>query len=112
MPPEVRPGPTDYPGRLGADDATRRPRTAAALAPSEDERASHVARSQVPPRTVVVIVFTLLAIAAGLYLLWQLSEILQWLGIAIFLAVALAAPVDWLSRRRVPRALAILVVYA
>lgn len=70
-----------------------------------------IPRSQVAPRTVVVVVFTLLAIVAGLYLLWRLNEILQWLIIAIFLAVALAPPVDWLSRRRLPRVLAILLVY-
>jgi len=68
------------------------------------------ARSQVTPRTVVVVVFTLLAIAGGLVLLWQLRQILQWLVIALFLAVALNPAVSWLTRRRVPRGPAILLV--
>ena len=58
-----------------------------------------------------MIVGTQLAIAAGLYLVWRISEILQWLVIAIFLAVALAPPVDWLEPRQVHRAGAILAVY-
>jgi predicted PurR-regulated permease PerM len=38
-----------------------------------------------------------LAIAAGLYLIWRLYEILQGLLIASFLAVVLAPPVARLS---------------
>jgi predicted PurR-regulated permease PerM len=66
---------------------------------------------QVSPYTVVVIVLTALALLAGLYLLWQLQQVLRWLLIALFLAVALRPPVDWLQRRRVPRGVAILLVY-
>ncbi len=66
---------------------------------------------QVRPVTVVVIVFTVLAIAVGLVLLWQLAQIVRWLVIAVFLAVAISPSVGWLGRRRMPRALAILLVY-
>ena len=66
---------------------------------------------QVKPVTVLVIVFTVLAIAIGLLLVWQLAQIVRWLVISIFLAVAISPLVGWLSRRRVPRALAILLVY-
>ena len=66
---------------------------------------------QVRPVTVVVIVFTVLAIAVGLVLMWQLAQIVRWLVIAVFLAVAISPPVGWLGRRRVPRVLAILLVY-
>ncbi|MBA2451128.1 MAG: AI-2E family transporter, partial [Chloroflexi bacterium] len=66
---------------------------------------------QVRPSTVVVVVFTVLAIAAGLWLLRELSEIVQWLVIALFVAVAINPAVGWLSRHRVPRGLAILLVY-
>ena len=67
--------------------------------------------SQVKPGTVVVVVFTTLAIAAGLLLLWELTQVVRWLVISVFLAVAISPPVGWLSRRRVPRVLAILLVY-
>jgi predicted PurR-regulated permease PerM len=67
--------------------------------------------SQVRPVTVAVVVFTALAILAGLLLLWQLGQIVRWLVIAIFLAVAITPLVGWLSRHRLPRGLAILVVY-
>jgi len=69
------------------------------------------ARPQVKPITVVAVIFTMLAIAAGLWLLWQLAQIVQWLVIALFLAVAINPAVGWLSRRGVPRAAAILLVY-
>ncbi len=67
--------------------------------------------SQVTARTVFVVVMTALAIVGGLYLLWQVRQIIQWLVIALFLAVALSPAVDWLNRRRVPRIAAILLVY-
>lgn len=79
--------------------------------PGDDPLLAPFSRSQVTPSTVVVVVFTLLAIAGGLFLLWQLSEILQWLVIALFLAVALDPAVSWVTRRGVPRGPAILLVY-
>jgi predicted PurR-regulated permease PerM len=79
--------------------------------PGDDSLRAPFSRSQVTPSTVVVVVFTLLAIAGGLFLLWQLSEILRWLVIALFLAVALDPAVSWVTRRGVPRAPAILLVY-
>src|SRR3712207_334028 len=107
-----RPDPTTRPAqaRSGRDGPVAEPGAAGPLANPEG-LLPRVPGSQVSPRTVVVVVFTLLAMAAGLYLLWRLSEILQWIVIALFLAVALAVPVDLLNRRRLPRVLAILVVY-
>lgn len=70
-----------------------------------------MAPSQVRPRTVLVIIFTVLAVAAGLYLLWELRQVVRWVAIAIFLAVALKPAVDWLQRRRIPRSVAVLLVY-
>lgn len=69
------------------------------------------APSQVTPRTVVVVVSSAVAVITGLFLLWQLRQIVQWTVIALFLAVALSPPVNWLVRQRVPRAPAILLVY-
>src|SRR5690348_3355708 len=62
-----------------------------------------VSRSQVRPWTVVVVILTALLMLGALYLLWQLSDIIKWVFVAAFLAVALNPAVRWLQRRRVPR---------
>lgn len=69
------------------------------------------APSQVRPKTIVVVLVTVLLFAAGLYLFWQLRQIVRWCLIAVFLTVALAPAVNWLHRRRIPRVVAILLVY-
>ncbi len=66
---------------------------------------------QVTPRTVLVVLLTALALFGALYLLWQLQDIVRWLVIGIFLAVAFTPLVDRLERNRVRRSLAILIVY-
>jgi predicted PurR-regulated permease PerM len=68
--------------------------------------------SQVAPRTVVTVLVTTLLVAGALYLTWELRQILRWLVVALFLSVALNPAVSWLSARRVPRAAAILLVFA
>lgn len=68
-------------------------------------------RPQVSPTTVATVVFTTLAIAAGLLLLWELAQVVRWLVISVFLAVAISPPVGWLGRCGIPRVLAILLVY-
>src|SRR4051794_34901123 len=70
-----------------------------------------MAPSQVRPRTVLVIIFTVLVVVAGLYLLWELRQVVRWMVIAIFLAVALNPAVDWLQRRHIRRSVAVLLVY-
>jgi predicted PurR-regulated permease PerM len=57
-------------------------------------------------RTVLVIVVVVFA----LYLIYRLRQPLSWIFIAGFLAIALAGPVNWLSRR-MPKGLAIALVY-
>jgi predicted PurR-regulated permease PerM len=52
---------------------------------------------------IVVVVF-------ALYLIYRLRQPLSWIFIAGFLAIALAGPVNWLSRR-MPKGLAIALVY-
>ena len=56
------------------------------------------------------IVLVVVCVAIVLYLLWQLRKPISWLLIAIFLAVALSAPVNWLARR-MKRGFAITIVY-
>ncbi len=52
------------------------------------------------------------AVLAGLYVLYVLREVLLLAALALFVAVALSAPVNWVQRHaRLPRAAAIGVVY-
>jgi len=58
-------------------------------------------------------VLTVAAIVGLIYLCWLLREVLLLAILAVFVAVALSAPVSLVQRRlHLPRALAILVVYA
>ncbi len=68
-------------------------------------------RPQVTARTVVVVLATALAFLGLLWLLYQLSQIVRWAVIAVFLAVALAPAVGWLQQRGIKRGLAIGLVY-
>jgi predicted PurR-regulated permease PerM len=61
-------------------------------------------------RNIVRIVLTVVCVAIALYLLWQLRKPIGWLLTAVFLATALAAPVNWLSRR-MRRGFAIAITY-
>ena len=63
------------------------------------------------PGTVVAVTLTLaLLVGVGL-LLWQLRDVLRWIVIAVFLAVALSPAVDRLQKRGVRRALAVGIVF-
>ena len=50
-----------------------------------------------PARAIVRIVLIVVGVAISLYLLYLLRKPIGWILIAIFLAVALAAPVNWLA---------------
>ena len=62
-------------------------------------------------RAIARVVLVTAAILAGLYLLYRLRNVIGLVLIAIFFALAIAPAVNWLDRRRVPRPLAILLVY-
>jgi predicted PurR-regulated permease PerM len=70
-----------------------------------------LSRPQVTPRTVIAVLTTAVVFVGVLFLLWELRQVVRWLLIAVFLAVALTPVVDWLERHRVKRALAIGIVY-
>ncbi len=70
-----------------------------------------LSRPQVTARTVFVVLATALVFVAALYLIYQLTQIIRWTVIAIFLAVALAPAVNWLQRRGIKRGIAIGIVY-
>jgi predicted PurR-regulated permease PerM len=61
-------------------------------------------------RAVVRIVLIVVAVAICLYLIYQVRRPLLWLIIAIFLAAALSAPVNWLAGR-MRRGFAVTIVF-
>jgi predicted PurR-regulated permease PerM len=61
-------------------------------------------------RSIVRIVLIVVCVVLILYLLYLLRRPITWLLIALFLAVALSGPVNWLAQR-MRRGLAITVVY-
>src|SRR3954454_928678 len=62
-------------------------------------------------RGIARIVLVTAAVLAGLYLLYRLRSVVGLVLIAVFFALAIAPAVNWLDRHRVPRPLAILLVY-
>jgi predicted PurR-regulated permease PerM len=63
-----------------------------------------------PARTIVRVVLIIVAVVLCLYLIYLLRRPLTWLFIAVFLAVALSPPVNYLNRF-MKRGFAILTVY-
>jgi len=62
-------------------------------------------------RSIAKVFFTLVALMAFVYVLYVVRSVVLLVFIAGFLAVALGPAVDFFSRRRLPRAAAILLVY-
>ncbi len=62
-------------------------------------------------RTIARVFFTVAGLAILLDLLYEVRSVLLLVFIAVFLAVALGPAVDFFVKRRIPRALAILLVY-
>jgi predicted PurR-regulated permease PerM len=69
-----------------------------------------VSRRDPAPATIIRIVLIIVAVVVSLYLIWLLRKPLSWVFIAGFLAIALAGPVNLLSRA-MPRKLAIATTY-
>src|SRR3954449_11002784 len=61
-------------------------------------------------RVIVRVLFILLGFAISLWLVYLLRKPISWVLIAVFLAVALSGPVNWLNRR-MRRGFAITIVY-
>jgi predicted PurR-regulated permease PerM len=61
-------------------------------------------------RSIVRIVLVVVCVAIVLYVLWMLRKPISWLLIAIFLAIALSPPVNWLNMR-MRRGFAIALTY-
>jgi len=67
-------------------------------------------RSQVAPITVWTIAFNLLAIAAVLLIIYRTRQVGWWILVAACLSLALDPVVSWLTRRGMPRFLAVTAV--
>jgi predicted PurR-regulated permease PerM len=65
----------------------------------------------VSARLIAKIVLAAAATIAALYLLYLVRTVIGLVLASIFFALAIAPAVNWLDKRRVPRALAILLVY-
>ena len=68
-------------------------------------------------RAILMIVFTIVAVAAVLEVIWIARHVISWILISLFLALALNPAVDWLQRHGVRRrgvaaALAYLALFA
>jgi predicted PurR-regulated permease PerM len=66
---------------------------------------------EAPARAIVRIVLIIVAVILVLYLIYLLRRPLTWLFVAIFLAVALSGPVNWLEPRVGRRGFAIAITY-
>jgi len=62
-------------------------------------------------RAIARVVLVTAAVLAALYLLYEIRTVIGLLLAAVFFALAIAPAVNWLDARRVPRWLAILLVY-
>ena len=65
---------------------------------------------EAPARAIVRLILIIVTVVVLLYLLYLLRKPISWILIAIFIAVALSGPVNWLSRR-MKRGFAITIVY-
>lgn len=68
-------------------------------------------QSAVSARLIAKVVLVTAAVVAALYVVYQIRSVIGMVLIAVFFALAIAPAVNWLDDRRVPRALAILIVY-
>jgi len=55
------------------------------------------------PRTALVLWATLIGLLAGLWVMWTAREVLTWIFVAVFLAVAISPAVGWLERHGIRR---------
>src|SRR4051812_30235981 len=77
-----------------------------------DKGESPAPPERVPIRTILTTIGLLLATVVALYVLMQIRQILTWIIVAAFFAVALAPVVGWFERHlRGHRSVATLVVF-
>jgi predicted PurR-regulated permease PerM len=79
--------------------------------PDGTERQAELRLGPPSARAVARVVLVTVAVLAGLYLLWQVRSVIILFLVAVFFALAIAPAVNYLDAHRVPRWLAILLVY-
>jgi predicted PurR-regulated permease PerM len=62
-------------------------------------------------RRVLLATLLVVGVLIGLFLLWQIQEIVILLLVAIILGAAIRPPVLWLSERRIPASVSVLLIY-
>src|SRR2546422_11716677 len=67
--------------------------------------------AQVSARLVAKIVLVIAGVVGVLYFAYLIRNVIGLFLVAVFFAIAIAPAVNWLDHRRVPRWLAILLVY-
>lgn len=65
----------------------------------------------VPAKLIVKILLVILGFVAAIYFVNLISQVVIWVFIALFLALAFGPPVEWLHSHKIPRTLAIFGVY-
>lgn len=91
-----------------------RPRTRQAAAkgrPARGKGRNAVRASEISAGAIAKVVVVAALVVGALFLLWEIRAVIGLLLISIFFALAISPPVEWLDRHRVPRWLAILIVY-
>jgi predicted PurR-regulated permease PerM len=79
--------------------------------PDGTERQAEIVLGPPSVRAIVRVVLVIVGILAALYLIYLVRSVLGLFLIAVFFALAIAPAVNFLDNRRVPRSLAILLVY-
>jgi predicted PurR-regulated permease PerM len=79
--------------------------------PDGTERQPEIVLGPPSVRAIVRVVLVIVGILAALYLIYLVRSVLGLFLIAVFFALAIAPAVNFLENRRVPRSLAILLVY-
>jgi predicted PurR-regulated permease PerM len=67
--------------------------------------------STLSTRSIAKIFFVFAAFFAAVYFVYLIRDILEVLAISVFLAIAIAPPVEWLNSKGIPRSASILLVY-
>lgn len=76
-----------------------------------EQKAKSVTRIDITAATVTKVVLTILVILLAAWLLFSIRDKLIILGLAAFIAIVIDTNVRWLERMKVPRPLAVLLIY-
>ena len=90
---------------------TTRPTGSSPAIPGQHEQRDDRRRVIVEPRTIWLTAAVAVGLATGWVLISQALDVLVLLFIAVIIAEGIRPLVDWQTRRRVPRALAVLLIY-